>query len=148
MNSHSLAHFNQSAVIPYRICRGQLEIVLITERQSRKWIIPKGVIEPYMTPPQSAAKEALEEGGIQGRVSEELLGVYTYPKWGGTCNVQVFALQVENLLGDWLEARFRKRQWFALPAAIAALSEPALQQILRRFSQQVLGPSSLESNSI
>lgn len=148
MTSSSPAHFKQSAAIPYRINRGQLEIVLITDRQSRKWIVPKGVIEPYMTPSQSAAKEALEEGGIQGQVSEELLGVYTYPKWGGTCNVQVFALQVENLLGDWLEARFRKRKWFSLPAAIAALSEPALKQILRHFSRQILANSSLESNSI
>ena len=82
--------YRQSAVIPYRVTNNRLEIVLITSSSSKHWIFPKGIIEPDMTPEDSAANEALEEAGVIGKSSSELISEYEYEKWGGFCNVQVF----------------------------------------------------------
>ena len=82
--------YDQSGVIPYRVENGQIQLMVITSRGRKRWIIPKGVIEKDLSPAESAVKEAFEEAGIRGRVSEIPLGEYQYQKWGGTCTVQVF----------------------------------------------------------
>ena len=61
--------FKQSAVVPYRLVKNEIEVLLITTRKGR-WIIPKGIIEPELSAAESAAKEALEEAGVKGEVSE------------------------------------------------------------------------------
>jgi 8-oxo-dGTP pyrophosphatase MutT (NUDIX family) len=110
--------FSQSAVVPYRNGTDGLEILLITTRKKKGWIVPKGVIEPDLSPEQSALAEAAEEAGVSGRIVGEPLGSYDYKKWGGTCSVQVFAMAVEDVLDDWPERDMRDRQW--LPAEEAA----------------------------
>ena len=82
--------YRQSAVLPYRRRDGNLEVLLITSRGGRRWVLPKGIVEPGMTAPVSAAKEAREEAGIEGAVSERVLGSYRQDKWGGTCRIEVF----------------------------------------------------------
>ncbi|MCG8510665.1 MAG: NUDIX hydrolase [Rhodospirillales bacterium] len=110
--------FSQSAVIPFRSGADGLEILLITTRKRKGWIVPKGVIEPELSPEESALAEAAEEAGIKGRIVGDALGSYDYDKWGGTCSVLVFAMAVEQILDDWPERNMRDRQW--LPAAEAA----------------------------
>ena len=58
--------YRQSAVIPYRKRPNGLEVLLVTSRKGTRWVLPKGVVEPGMTPAASAAREALEEAGIRG----------------------------------------------------------------------------------
>ena len=100
----------QSGVIPYRIQDGQIEVMLITSSASKRWVIPKGLIEPDMTPQDSAAKEAWEEAGLLGKVFPDLLGTYEYQKSGYICQVGVFLMQVQAVLEIWPEASKRKRQ--------------------------------------
>ncbi len=98
--------YRQSGVVPvYR-----RKVVLITARKSKRWIIPKGVIEKNMSPYESAAKEAYEEAGVIGTVKKRELGRYTYEKWGGTFTVRVYPLHVEKLLDTWSEMHERKRK--------------------------------------
>ncbi len=125
-----MKYIEQSAVIPYRIVHGNIEILLITSMKKKCWIIPKGLVETDLTPQESAAKEALEEAGVKGEVFPTVMGSYTYQKWGGVCRVQVFLLKVDIVQLDWLEASLRKRQWFNLEAAIANLSKVELKKIL------------------
>ena len=73
-------HIKQSAVIPFRRRDGQLEVLLITSSNNKRWVIPKGVKEPELSPRKSAAREALEEAGIEGPVSGESIGTYAYEK--------------------------------------------------------------------
>ena len=95
--------YRQSAVIPYRFNgQGKLRLLLITSRKRKRWIIPKGVIEPDLSSRKSAAKEALEEAGILGSVSDDMLGTYEYAKWGGVCHVEVFGMRVERILEEWM----------------------------------------------
>ncbi len=133
----SSPYFEQSAVIPYRLKNEQLQVLLITNRKGKRWIIPKGLIETYLTPQESAAKEAYEEAGIRGKVLPDLWGIYYYEKWGGVCRVQVFLLEVETLYIDWLEASFRQRQWFQLEAAIKVIQETEIKQMLEKLETLV-----------
>ncbi len=124
--------YQQSAVIPYRANKSRIEILLITTRKGR-WIIPKGVIEHDLSPAQSAAKEAREEAGVMGVVEERKLGNYSYEKWSGKCRVQVYLMRVTKVFKIWEEDDFRTRQWFSLPEAIAAVSEPALKKMFKKM---------------
>ena len=104
-------YYLQSGVIPYRLTNDKLEILLITSRKKKKWIIPKGIIENGMKPRESASLEALEEAGVIGSVADEPIGKYTVNKWGGVCEVLVYPMKVENVTAQWLEDNFRERKW-------------------------------------
>ena len=66
----------QAGALPYAIVEGRMAFLLITSRRSGKWIFPKGIIEPNMTPWESAALEAVEEAGVTGDISSEPIGSY------------------------------------------------------------------------
>ena len=123
-------YYQQSAVIPYRRDHAGLEILMITSRKNRRWVIPKGVVEPDLSAPDSAAKEAMEEAGLAGEVSPTAIGTYQYPKWGGTCTVEVFAMRVDRVLDEWLED-YRERDWLSLDAAAERVTEDGLRRIMR-----------------
>ena len=130
MSTRTIVLVEQSGVIPYRIMDGKMEVMLITSSASKRWVIPKGLIEPNMTPEDSAAKEAWEEAGVLGLVFPNLMGTYEYYKSGCTWQVDVFLLQVETVVENWPEAYKRKRQWVSIPKAIKRVDEPELKLIL------------------
>jgi 8-oxo-dGTP pyrophosphatase MutT (NUDIX family) len=110
-----------------------LEILLITSKRDR-WIIPKGIVDPGTTAIDSACKEAYEEAGVKGHAGKRMAGEYQYKKWGGTCTVQVFPLEVSEVLESWAEADIRQRKWMSKREAIKAIDEPALKELIRTFS--------------
>jgi 8-oxo-dGTP pyrophosphatase MutT (NUDIX family) len=122
--------YHQSAVIPYRMQNGEIEVLLITSFKRKRWVIPKGVIEPALSAGESAAHEAWEEAGLVGQVSTSSIGSYDYDKWGGTCHVEVFLMLVEKVLDDWPEAGFRDRQWVSVAEAAWRVNEKKLKQLL------------------
>ena len=136
MSTRTIVLVEQSGVIPYRIMDGKMEVMLITSSASKRWVIPKGLIEPNMTPEDSAAKEAWEEAGVLGQVFPDLMGTYEYYKSGCTWQVDVFLLQVETVMENWPEAYKRKRQWVSIPKAIKRVDEPDLKLILGDFPQR------------
>jgi 8-oxo-dGTP pyrophosphatase MutT (NUDIX family) len=127
----------QSAVLPYRRGRRGLEVLLITSRETRRWVLPKGGIMPGMTPCESAAEEALEEAGIVGRVDRKCIGVYGYRKVRDKgrpyCTVRVYPMKVTALCADWPERRERQRRWMTFDAASARVRERGLKKILTLF---------------
>lgn len=124
--------YKQSAVIPYRQGVGGLEVLLITSRKKKRWVIPKGVKERHMSAQASAANEALEEAGVEGRVHERALGCYRYQKWGGECTVEVFAMFVETVHEEWLEGH-RDRRWLPPEQAAAIVDEEALKGLILKL---------------
>ena len=115
-----------------------IEIMLVTSRQTRRWIIPKGNIDHGMSPHAAAAQEAEEEAGVRGEIGRDPLGSFTYEKAivSGICvttEVAVFPLVVSEVLDDWKENKWRRRQWFAVKDAVAAVQEPELRDLLRNF---------------
>lgn len=129
--------YAQSAVIPFRETGARLEILLITSIRRRRWIVPKGIVEPDLTPAASACKEADEEAGVRGRVIGEALGRYEYAKWGGLCEVEVFAMKVTEEFDTWEEAALRTRCWLPLPEAVARVEEPDLRELLQRLPEHL-----------
>jgi 8-oxo-dGTP pyrophosphatase MutT (NUDIX family) len=127
----------QSGVIPYRVRDGKIEVLLITNRKSQRWVIPKGGICKGMTPPDSAAKEAWEEAGVIGRVNTKKIGAYKYRKRGNLYRVNLFWLPVEKVLEDWPEAAERERIWLDINHAAMIVKENALKKILQSSKDQV-----------
>ncbi len=128
-------YYVQSAVIPVRgKSADDLQLVMITSRKKKRWIIPKGIVETPLSAADSAAKEALEEGGIKGDVIPTPIGSYSYDKWGGTCKAEVYVMVVTELLEEW-EEDFRDREWVGLSTAMERIREPGLKEICARLPE-------------
>jgi 8-oxo-dGTP pyrophosphatase MutT (NUDIX family) len=123
--------YRQSGVIPLRRRAGKAEVLLVTSRKGKRWVIPKGVIDEGCSPADSAAREAWEEAGIRGTLSKEETGRYRYEKWGGVCTVQVFLLAVEEEADRWPESGTRQREWFGVEEAASRIDEDDLRLLIR-----------------
>lgn len=124
--------FEQSGVIAWRERRCEIEILLVTSSTGKRWVIPKGHIEPDLSAVESAAVEAYEEAGIEGSPNRESLGYYEYRKWGGRYRVEVFLMEVDRQHADWPEAHRRKRRWFSAAKAAQQVDEDGLRQMIRQ----------------
>lgn len=133
-------YYTQSSVIPYRIRDGRMEILLVRSSTGKHWVVPKGIVEPGHSLQSSAANEAREEAGVEGVVENTPLGSYRYPKWGATCTVTVFPMQVTRVLdeGEW-EEQHRGRQWVSAAAAAGLLKQPELAPLVLALEQQLRG---------
>jgi len=120
-------YYNQSSVIPYRLRDGELEIMIVRSSQKKHWVVPKGIHEPGLTAQESAAREALEEAGVEGHVDPEPVGNYRYEKWGGICVVDVFTMEVRHIIpeSEWEESH-RTRQWVTAQEAASLLRQAEL----------------------
>lgn len=121
--------YKQSAAVPFRVVDGRAEVLLITSRKGKRWIVPKGVIDLGKTASEAAANEAFEEAGVRGQILESPVGEYSYEKWGGTCRVQVFLLKVETVLDEWPEGGERDREWMTPERAAELLKEEELKRV-------------------
>src|SRR5205823_375714 len=108
----------QAAAIPVKA--GQ--ICLVTSSSGRRWVIPKGMMEPGKTAGEIALQEAWEEAGLTGMLLQEPAGTYLYDKYGGTCHVTVFLMQITEVAEDWPECGLRQRCWVS-PAQAVGLIE-------------------------
>ena len=68
----------QYGVIPFRKGSDGIEILLITSRETRRWVVPRGNPIDGLSAPESAAQEAFEEAGILGEVEALPIGSYGY----------------------------------------------------------------------
>ncbi len=133
----------QYAALPWhRRADGAIEVMLITSRDTGRWVIPKGWPVPGMSPAGSAEHEAREEGGLVGRVGDQVIGRYHYNKGMSDkpsvlCAVDVFALEVERQLKSWPERKERRTQWFLPEEAAAAVDEPELAALIRDFPRRL-----------
>ena len=124
--------YDQSGVIPFWVRNNEIQIMLITSRSGKRWVIPKGTIESDLSSLESAEKEAFEEAGVLGKAHPMAIGKYQYNKWGGTCTVEVFLLEVEKVLQEWPESQLRQREWLKVEGAIKRVDEKTLKKIIRR----------------
>ncbi|MET0293727.1 MAG: NUDIX hydrolase [Phenylobacterium sp.] len=129
----------QYAALPWRRGPdGAMQVMLITSRETQRWVIPKGWPIQGMTPGGSAAQEAFEEAGIRGEVWNEPVGGYDYEKRLKSGRLQpvevdVFPLLVREQLEVWPESGQRERRWFPLAEAATLVAEPRLAQVIREF---------------
>jgi len=112
--------------------------MLVSSRETVRWVLPKGWPMKGLKPHKTAAREALEEAGILGKVAKTSLGDYSYAKRledGSVqmCRVEVFALEVEQERNSWPEKDERTRKWFAVADAAEAVEESELREAILKF---------------
>jgi 8-oxo-dGTP pyrophosphatase MutT (NUDIX family) len=114
---------------------GTLRVMLVTSRETKRLIIPKGWPKKGYKDCRTAAIEAQEEAGLIGKIQPNPIGSYTY--WKRfldrfvLCKVKVFPLEVTSQLIDWPEKGQREGVWLLVDDAVEAVGEPGLVTILR-----------------
>jgi 8-oxo-dGTP pyrophosphatase MutT (NUDIX family) len=132
-------HVVQVAALPIRWNPdGSYSVLLVTSRETRRWIIPKGWPQPQQEDHAAAAQEALEEAGVLGEACAESVGSYVYQKrrrrGAMAVRVTVYLLAVTEELADWPERQQRERAWFTPAEAADKVDEPDLRDLLRQAS--------------
>lgn len=127
----------QVGALPFRIGRdGTPKVLLVTSRESRRWVIPKGWPMKGRKPFEAAAREAYEEAGLRGVIGKRPIGHYLYQKRlknldAVQCQVKVFPLKVRKQLERFPEENQRDLRWFTPAEAAEAVSEPGLAALIR-----------------
>jgi 8-oxo-dGTP pyrophosphatase MutT (NUDIX family) len=148
-----LKPYHQFGALPFRWNRnGSLNVMLVTTRGRKRWMIPKGWPIPGLEPHESAAREALEEAGLIGQVHAEAVGSFRYLKRLGSgrqvrCTVEVFPLQVNHQRSHWLEKGERETRWVSPEKAASLVSEPELKKIILQFGSTQASPDQAKSRS-
>lgn len=125
----------QVAAIPVRRSdTGAIEVLLITSRETRRWVVPKGWPWPKIKDHDAAAGEAWEEAGVRGRPVRRSIGTFTYDKQQNgdhrSLEVLVYLLDVVEIADKWPEFEQRRREWFTPAAAALLVDEPGLKKLL------------------
>ena len=133
---------NQVAVLPFRLRHGAPEVMLISSRETGRWVIPKGWPQKGLAPHVVAAREAYEEAGLVGNIEKRRIGTYRYAKRLSlestvVCKVSVFNLYVERELDDFPEKLVRQRCWLTPGEAADRVQERGLSKLLLT---RALGP--------
>ena len=131
----------QVAALPLRLAKnGAIEILLVTSRDTGRWIIPKGWTSKRLRDCKAAAREAREEAGVKGKILREAIGTYRYIKRelgnGALIEVRVFLLKVSKRCKRWPEKRERRRAWFDIEDAASRVSDPELSILIALLQEK------------
>jgi 8-oxo-dGTP pyrophosphatase MutT (NUDIX family) len=133
---HARGH-RQYGAVPFMVdAAGRVRVALLTSRETRRWVIPKGWPITNLTGAEVASREAIEEAGLSGVVAaSKPAGRYSYAKRLSTgetinCQVEVYLLHVQAELDAWPEMAQRVRAWFSPQIAATLVAERALAKIL------------------
>lgn len=129
----------QCAALPLAVRDGEKQVMLVTSRGTRRWVLPKGWEEPGSTAYDQAAREAFEEAGLIGQIEPEPIASYSYTKHlrhGRTvqCEVRVFPLWVERQLEAWPEQGQHETRSFSFAEAALAVTEAPLVTLFLRLA--------------
>lgn len=129
----------QIAALPYRIADdGSAQVLLVTSRDTRRWVLPKGNPMRGYSLHEAAAVEAFEEAGVRGIPCPTALGTFIYWKTkrarlSRQASVTLYPLAVVEQLDDWPERGQRTARWFSLAGAAEAVDEPELKRLIAGF---------------
>ncbi len=126
----------QSAAIPVL----GSQVCLVTSRNGKRWVIPKGCLEPGKTSGEIALQEAWEEAGLVGLLQPDPVGSYLYEKEDRQHHVLVYLMHVTQVSEVWPEAHWRARTWLSFQHAMLRVEELGLRELIRGASYQEGGP--------
>jgi 8-oxo-dGTP pyrophosphatase MutT (NUDIX family) len=126
----------QLAALCYRASESGPEVLLITSRNTKRLIIPKGWPMAKRTARKTAEREAYEEAGIIGKTSKEPIGEFSSFKGLGNgfkvrTNVVVYPLAVVDQVSDFPETGQRELIWMPLNDAIERCQDDGLRLFLK-----------------
>jgi 8-oxo-dGTP pyrophosphatase MutT (NUDIX family) len=122
----SQGFLRQAAAIPIR----HNKVCLVTSSNGKRWVVPKGLIDPGKTAGETALNEAWEEAGLVGTLSSEPVGSYLYSKLGRTYHVVVFLMHVTKATETWPECNLRQRIWVGVDRALDQIDDPGLRELI------------------
>jgi 8-oxo-dGTP pyrophosphatase MutT (NUDIX family) len=130
-----VANFAQVAALPVIVGHDDIpKVMLLTSRETKRWVIPKGWPMRDREPHEAAAREALEEGGVSGTLWKRPIGAYSYFKRRERhfdfCHVDVYMLRVEKQHKTWAEKGQRESGWFTFQEAAELVEEQGLVALL------------------
>lgn len=133
----------QFGALCWRRVGDTVQVLLITSRRRKRWIVPKGWPVDGATPAESAETEAFEEAGVKGKVLPSCLGIFSYIKELDEgehlpCVVALFPVKVKKIFNDWPEKDERRRKWLPLEKAAKRVDDPELGAILASFDPKSL----------
>jgi 8-oxo-dGTP pyrophosphatase MutT (NUDIX family) len=125
----------QVAALVWRTTHSGPDVLLVTSRTTRRWLLPKGWRDDGLSDAQSAAQEAFEEAGAVTAQDDGILGTYQYDKIldDGSrlpCTVDVFGFKLVRLADHWPEMTQRLRRWYAAETAASLVAEPELATLI------------------
>lgn len=142
--ARSVRNRSQFAALPWREGPHGREILLITTRGRRRWLVPKGKPMAGLTAPEAAAQEAWEEAGVRGLISPEPIGAFEHRKGSFLAarrlQVDLFPLAVTAEDDIWPEAHERERRWVSVPLALRLVQSPGLRRLIIAFEAERLTP--------
>lgn len=117
----------------------RIQFLLVTSRDTGRWVTPKGNRMKGLSDAEAAAEEAMEEAGATGLIEAYPNGAFTYDKrLSGRARrltaVDLYGLQVTHLFDAWPEAHQRERRWFSRLEAVEAVDEPELKALIAAFA--------------
>jgi 8-oxo-dGTP pyrophosphatase MutT (NUDIX family) len=138
-NPERFGEDTQVAALCYRLRRGgKFQILLITSRNTGRWIPPKGWPIEGKPPHEAAAHEALEEAGVLGKACPRTLGDYKYFRdpetdFKRSAEAFIYPLKVKGFARTFKEKGERRVRWFSAKEAARRVREPGLKRIIRSF---------------
>lgn len=130
----------QVAALCWRLHKGRIQVLLVTSRDTGRWVLPKGWPMSGKPSQTAAAREAWQEAGVEGQVQALSIGQYCYDKIRPDaaplrCCVSIFALRVRRLKADFPEHKERHRKWFSPGEAAGVVAEGDLSALLARLQE-------------
>ncbi|MFT3731934.1 MAG: NUDIX hydrolase [Hyphomicrobium sp.] len=124
----------QVAALPLRITDdGEVNVLLVSSRETKRWIIPKGWTNKNLSDPKAAAAEARQEAGVTGKIGRKPVGYFSYkkvlPASSRVIDVAVYVLWVKKQLKQWREQTERTRIWTTFEDAEKLVREPGLKKL-------------------
>lgn len=129
----------QIGALPLRKLRGGgFEVLLVSSRETRRWVIPKGWPVKRLSDPKAAAREARQEAGVTGKMNNLPIGSYRYRKKMRdgivrVVDVYVYVLWVKKQRKNWREKDVRIRVWFTQSDAARKVREPKLKALISEY---------------
>ncbi|MEP2706103.1 MAG: NUDIX hydrolase [Roseibium sp.] len=131
----------QIAALCVRERAGVRQVLMVTSKSARRWILPKGW--PIMTrrAHRTASIEAFEEAGIIGKARKKPIG--SFQSFKGVeagfrlrTRVLVYRVDVTETTKEFPESGKRDVRWVSVPAAIKLADEPGLVKVLRQLDDE------------
>ncbi|MGY5801090.1 NUDIX hydrolase [Rhizobium hainanense] len=140
---HGRVHEQYAAICYRRMPEcDDAEMLVVTSRESGRWVVPKGWPIKGKKPHEVAAIEAYEEAGVRGKVRKKPFGYFTYLKQLADgnrvpCIVELHLLEVDQTFQDFPERGQRRVEWVSFIEAANRVREPELKGLLLAAERKV-----------
>ncbi|WP_208988552.1 NUDIX hydrolase [Labrenzia sp. VG12] len=129
----------QIAALCHRMREGKVEVLLVTSKSTRRWILPKGWPILSRRAHRTAAIEAFEEAGVTGRVHKNPFASFSSYKGGEAglklrTEILVFLVDVESEAEEFPDSAERDVRWVSIKDAVRMTNEPGLIDVFRKLN--------------